>query len=97
MEVYVSEEVILDCSASASPDPVYTWFTPDSCSSCPNFWNDSVMTFTVNSISDSGDYICVAENDYGTDVKNITIKVLCKFISFKSVEFSFPLLIGIIN
>ena len=80
MEVNVSKEVILDCSASAWPDPVYTWFMPDSCSSCPKFWNESVMTFTVNSTSDSGDYICVAENDYGTDAKQIAIKVLCKSI-----------------
>ena len=77
--VNVSEEVILNCSASGSPDPVYTWSTPDSCSSCPKLRNDSVVIFIAD-ISKSGDYICVAENDYGTNTKQITINVLCKLI-----------------
>ena len=77
MEVNVSEEVILNCSASASPDPMYTWITPDPCSSCPKFNNDSVMMLTAD-ISKSGDYICEAENVYGIDTKQITINVHCK-------------------
>ena len=79
MEVNVSKEVILNCSASSSPDPSYTWFTPDSCSSCPKFNNDSVMICTAD-ITTSGEYICVAENDYGIDTKQTTINVLCKLM-----------------
>ena len=79
VEVNVSEEVALNCSASSLPDPVYTWSIPDSCSSCPKFSNDSVMSFTAD-ISSNGDYICMAENDYGNVTKHITISVLCKLI-----------------
>ena len=63
--VKVSEEVILNCTVSASPDPVYSWSFPDSCSSCPNTSNDSVLIFTAEDITDSGEYTCVAENKYG--------------------------------
>ena len=80
VEVNVSEEVVLNCSASSLPDPVYNWTTPDSCTSCPRFSNDSVITFTVD-ISSSGDFVCVAENKYGTDTKQITIIVHCKLIN----------------
>ena len=79
MEVKVNEEVILNCTASASPGPVYSWSFPDSCSSCPNTNNDSVFIFTAEDIKDSGEYTCIAENQYGTDTKQITIRVLCKF------------------
>jgi len=80
IEVNISEEVILNCSASSSPDPVYSWNISDSCSSCPNFSNDSIIIFTAD-ISNSGDYICVAENDYGNTTKYITINVICKLIN----------------
>ena len=63
--VSVSEEVILNCTVSASPDPVYSWSFPDSCSSCPDTSNDSVLIFTAEDITDSGEYTCVAENQYG--------------------------------
>ena len=62
--VKISEEVILNCTVSASPDPVYSWSFPDSCSSCPNTSNDSVLIFTAEDITDSGEYTCVAENEY---------------------------------
>ena len=79
MEVRVNEEVILNCTVSASPDPVYSWSFPDSCSSCPHINNDSVLIFTAEDITDSGEYTCVAQNQYGTVAKQITIRVLCKF------------------
>jgi len=63
--VSLGEEVILNCSVSSSPDPVYNWSTPDSCSSCPNTSNDSVLIFTAKNITDGGEYTCVAENEYG--------------------------------
>ena len=78
VEVNVSEEVVLNCTASSSPDPVYSWLIiPDSCSSCPKYSNDSIINFTAN-ISSKGDYICAAKNDYGTATKRVTINVLCK-------------------
>ena len=63
--VSISEEVTLNCTVSASPDPVYSWSFPDSCSSCPNTSNESVVIFTAKDITDSGEYTCVAENQYG--------------------------------
>ena len=63
--VSVGEEVTLNCTVSASPDPVYTWSFPDSCSSCPNTSNESVVIFTAEDITDSGEYTCVAKNQYG--------------------------------
>ena len=61
----VSEEVILNCTVSASPDAVYSWSFPHSCLSCPNNSNDSVLIFTAEDITNSGEYTCIAENEYG--------------------------------
>ena len=63
--VNVKEEVALNCSVSSVPDSVYSWSFPDSCLSCPNTNNDSVLIFTAEDITDSGEYTCVAENQYG--------------------------------
>ena len=79
MEVNTNEEVILNCSASSSPPSVYTWIIPSVCSSCQKHSNNSTVTFIAN-ISNSGKYICEAENDYGSITKQITINVFCKFI-----------------
>ena len=85
MKVNVSKEVTLNCSASSLPHPIYTWFIPDYCSSCPEFSNNSVITFTADIFS-NGDYICVAENDYGSATKHITISVLCKILSVSYLQ-----------
>ena len=74
----VSKEVILNCTVSASPDPVYSWSFPDSCSSCPNNNNDSVLIFTAEDITDSGEYTCVAENNHGNLSMNFIVIVICK-------------------
>ena len=63
--VNVTENVILNCTASASPDPAYSWSFPNSCSSCPNLSNDSVLVFTAKDTTDSGEYTCIAENIHG--------------------------------
>ena len=76
--VSVGEEVILNCTVSASPDPVYTWSFPDSCSSCPNTSNDSVVIFTAEDITDSGEYTCVAENQYGNLSVTFNVTVISK-------------------
>ena len=60
----ISEEVVLNCSASSSPDPVYNWSIPTNCTSCPHSHNHSVVSFAANS-TDSGEYICTAENMHG--------------------------------
>ena len=77
--VNVSEEVILNCTVSASPDPVYSWSFPDSCSSCPNTSNDSVLNFTAENITDSGEYICVVENEYGNISITFDVSVTSKY------------------
>ena len=76
--VNVSEEVILNCIVSASPDPAYSWLFPDSCSSCPNTSNDSVLIFTPEDISDSGNFICTAKNEHGSVTKELIVHVNCK-------------------
>ena len=63
--VNVGEDMILNCTVSGSPDPVYSWSFPDSCLSCPNTSNNSVLIFTAEDITDSGEYTCVAENQHG--------------------------------
>ena len=78
MVVSVGEEVILNCIVSASPDPVYSWSLPDSCSSCPNTSNDSVLIFTAEDITDSGEYTCVAENQYGDLSVTFTVTIISK-------------------
>ena len=64
VRVNVSEEVLLNCTVSSLPDPVYNWSFPDKCSSCPHSYNYSVLTFTTDS-TDSGEYICTAKNKHG--------------------------------
>ena len=66
VRVNVSEEVLvlLNCSVSSLPGPVYSWSFPDNCSSCPHSYNYSILTFTADS-TNSGEYICVAENKHG--------------------------------
>ena len=77
MMVTVGEEVVLSCTVSASPDPVYSWSFPESCSSCPNTSNDSVLVFTAD-ITSGGDYICVAENQHGRLSVLFVVIVMCK-------------------
>ena len=77
--VNVSEEVILNCTVSASPDLVYSWSFPDSCSSCPNTSNDSVLIFTAKDITDSGEYTCVAENEYRIISIRFSVHVISKY------------------
>ena len=78
--VSVSEEVILNCTVSASPDPVYSWSFPDSCSSCPNTSNGSVLIFTAENITDSGEYTCVVENEYGNISITFDVSVTSKYL-----------------
>ena len=73
----VSEEVILNCTVTASPDPVYSWLLPDSCSSCPNTSSDSVFVFTADTYS-SGDYICLAVNRHGNLSISFMVHAVCK-------------------
>ena len=75
--VNVSEQVVLNCTVSSSPDPVYNWSIPDSCSSCPHNNNDSVMIFTAD-ITDSGEYVCTAGNEYGSVQMNFILNIFCK-------------------
>jgi len=76
--VNINEEVILNCSASSSPDPVYSWSIPDSCLSCPSTSNDSILIFFAQNITDSGEYICVAENEYGSVLQGFSLHIACK-------------------
>ena len=78
MMVNVSEEVILNCTVSASPDPVYSWSFPDSCSSCPHSHNKSVVILIADDVTDSGEYICIAKNEYGNVSEQFSMHVNCK-------------------
>ena len=75
--VTVGEEVVLNCTVSASPDPVYSWSFPESCSSCPNATNNSVRIFTAD-ITNGGNYICVAENQHRRLSILFVVIVMCK-------------------
>ena len=81
MLVNVSEQVVLNCTVSSSPDPVYNWSIPDTCSSCPHTNNDSVIIFTAD-ITDSGEYVCTAGNEYGSVFMTFDIKILCKVYTY---------------
>ncbi|XP_065898890.1 immunoglobulin superfamily member 10-like isoform X3 [Dysidea avara] len=83
--VNVSEQVVLNCTVSSSPDPVYNWSIPDTCSSCPHNNNDSVMIFTAD-ITESGNYVCKAKNEYGSVFKIFNIIVLSKPIMHMQPE-----------
>jgi len=75
--VNVSEQVILNCTVSSSPDPLYNWSIPDTCSFCPHTNNDSVMIFTAD-ITNSGEYVCEASNEYGSIQRRFIVHVMCK-------------------
>ncbi|XP_065900378.1 neural cell adhesion molecule 1-A-like [Dysidea avara] len=75
--VNVSEQVVLNCTVSSSPGPVYNWSIPDTCSSCPHTNKDSVMIFTADS-TDSGEYVCEAGNQYGSVYHKFTVLVTSK-------------------
>ena len=64
VRVNVSEEMVLNCSVSSSPDPAYIWSIPKNCSFCSHSYNHSVLSFIADS-TDSGEYICTAENKHG--------------------------------
>ena len=70
----------LNCTVSALPDPVYSWSFPDSCSSCPNTSNDSAFIFIAEDITDSGEYTCVAQNQYGNLSMIFYITVIGKYL-----------------
>ena len=73
--VNVKEEVALNCSASSVPDPVYSWSFPHSCSSCPNTSSKNILTFIA---TDSGEYTCVAENEYWNLSVTFNVTVISK-------------------
>ena len=79
--VNIDEAVILNCTVSASPDPVYSWSFPDSCSSCPNTSNDSVLIFTAEDVTDTGEYTCIAENEYGNISMIFDVTVASKYLT----------------
>ena len=79
MLVNISEQVVLNCTVSSSPDPVYNWSIPDTCSSCQPTNNDSVMIFTAD-ITDSGEYVCDAKNEYGNVTIYFDFRIACKNI-----------------
>ena len=76
--VSINEALILNCTVSSSPDAVYSWSFPDTCSSCPDTSNDSVLIFTTQNITDSGKYTCVAENQYGNISVTFNVTVISK-------------------
>ena len=78
----VGEQVALNCTALALPDPVYSWSFPESCSSCLNTNKKSVFIFTVEDITDSGEYTCVAENAYG----NLSVTYIVTVTSKLQIE-----------
>ena len=75
--VNVNEEVALNCSVSSLPDPVYNWSMPQSCSSCPNTSNNSVLIFTAED-KNSGEYTCVAENQAGNLSVTFYVAIISK-------------------
>ena len=79
VRINVSEQVILNCTVSASPDPVYNWSFPNSCSSCPRNSTDNLMIFSTN-FTDIGGHLfrCNATNNYGSITITFIVYVLCK-------------------
>ena len=69
-------KVTLNCSASALPDAVHMWIIPD-CLSCPQSNHNSILDVIVD-IDNSGTYICVAENEYGSISKMFFVDIHCK-------------------
>ena len=67
VRVNVSEEVVLNCSVSSSPDSAYNWSIPKNCSFCPHSYNHTVLSFITDS-TDSGEsnFICTARNKHGS-------------------------------
>ena len=74
-------QVTLNCSVSSSPDPIYNWSIAGSCSTHPQQHNSNITMFTADiTVTDTGKYVCVAENEYGNVSKEFIVHVNCKFV-----------------
>ncbi len=71
--VQEGSSVDLNCTASGIPTPFITWVRLDSSlSSAASNANGTLSISSFNSTTDAGTYVCVAVNDVGMDVSNIT-------------------------
>ncbi|KAK7092363.1 contactin-3-like [Littorina saxatilis] len=88
------EQAVLECLASARPEPVYRWYRGNDFSEEVTSETDARYTLTNGRMSiqqpdesaDAGDYRCVASNKYGTIVSS-TVSISFGFLAeFSNVQ-----------
>jgi len=70
--------VTLNCSSDANPEAQYTWFKVNTDHSRRKMNQGQQIIFNRILSSDSGQYICEAQNELGTTSVPISIDVKCE-------------------
>ena len=83
MEVLARETAVFSCSAVGEPFPTYQWWFDgavllESAKYRINNSNHetSVLTISLVSVSDAGEYTCLVSNPHGNDSAVVELKVL---------------------
>jgi len=76
VEVIKGKDLTLTCKASGFPTPSISWNTPDRALYDGSNKID-LETFTFQNVSEkhSGSYMCIANNDEGTDIREVEVVV----------------------
>ncbi|XP_061575460.1 immunoglobulin superfamily member 10 [Cololabis saira] len=84
--VLFNSHAYLPCEAVGSPQPVITWKRLSSNTGRTNsikermgrfeVWNNGTLSIENANINDRGQYLCLAENDYGSDKLLVTLSVV---------------------
>lgn len=79
VKVLENEKLFLDCDVRAEPPPAISWFingNPTADDSRVKFEEDHKVLTLETRLSDSGEYSCWAENEFGRASVNFTVLVL---------------------
>ncbi|CAL8328375.1 unnamed protein product, partial [Merluccius merluccius] len=77
-EIEEGRSVTLSCSSDANPAANYTWFKVNTDHSSRDMNHGQQLVFGAILSSDSGQYLCKAQNELGTTSDSISINVKCE-------------------
>ncbi|KAG7258991.1 hypothetical protein CRUP_017020 [Coryphaenoides rupestris] len=77
-DIEEGSSVTLNCSSDANPAAQYTWFKVNTSHSSRDMNQGQHLVFKHIQSSDSGQYLCVAQNKLGSTSESISINVKCE-------------------